>query len=78
VSILSPVHIITLIPAFLRILTESIIVGLRGSWRPKIPIAVRFYSRQRRSSSFSKLLFCDFNELNSCIDISLKVVKIVR
>jgi len=31
VSILSPVHIITLIPALLRTLTESIIVGLRGS-----------------------------------------------
>jgi hypothetical protein len=72
------VHIITLIPAFLRTLTESIIVGLRGSWRPKIPIAVRSYSRQRRSASVAKLLLASFNLLYSAIEISLKVVKIVR
>jgi len=37
VSMLSPVHIIVLIPAVLVYLIEATIVDLSGSWRPKIP-----------------------------------------
>ena len=56
VSILSPVHIIVVIPALLHAAIESLIVSLSGSYKPKIPIASRSCSRISLSASFSKLL----------------------
>ena len=44
VSRLSPVHIITLIPAFLKALIDSIIYGFNGSIRAKIPHDVKSLS----------------------------------
>ena len=71
VSILSPVHIIVLIPAFLHLSILSIIPGLSGSINPKIPTAVRSYSRISLSPSFSKLLLSLLIFSNSSIEISL-------
>jgi len=56
VSILSPVHIITFIPAFLHNLIESTIDGLRGSWRPKIEMMVKSFSSTSLSLSLEKSL----------------------
>jgi len=60
VSKLSPVHIITVIPAFAQVRMESTIVGLNGSCSPKIHTAVRSVSSTSLSDSFSKLLFYSF------------------
>jgi hypothetical protein len=45
VSILSPVHMITVIPASWHYLIESLIVGLNGSSIPKIATAIKSCSR---------------------------------
>jgi hypothetical protein len=72
VSKLSPVHIITEIPAFLTYFTDSTIVSLRGSWIPNRPIAIKFYSRpERLSAGVSKSLCSDFKFSYSYLDISL-------
>lgn len=74
---LSPVHIMTWIPAVLHNLIDSIILGLSGSYNPKIPIAVRSYSKISLSPSFSKLLFSALILSNSAKDMSLKEQRMV-
>jgi len=56
VSILSPVHMITVIPASWQSLIESLIESLRGSSIPNIAMATKSYSRTAWSFSSSKLL----------------------
>jgi len=78
VSILSPVHMMVVIPAFLHFSIDSTIVSLSGSYKPQIPIASRPpSSRHSLSASFSKSLWDAFNSSYSSIDISFLQIKIV-
>ena len=77
VSMLSPVHITRLMPAFWQSLIASFTWGRKGSSRPKIPKAVKSYSKTSRSYSVLNLLFKNDNELYSDIERSLYATRIV-
>jgi len=64
VSKLSPVTILTLMPALWHFLTESTISGLKGSYNPQMATKVKPASITSLSFSAAKSLFCYFNCLN--------------